>query len=145
MENATKALLIAAAVLIAILLISLGVGVFNTASEQMSGADLTEYEVQRFNDKFKQYEGKNVSGSEANALLDTVFNHNLVQEDDSTRVTVGSGDTSNDSTDVLKKGDTSTPTKYSTGKRFTVTCVYDSNSKLVTHIKVEENKTKTTT
>ena len=45
MENATKALLIAAAVLIAILIISLGIVVYNKASEAVTGAgDLSEYE-----------------------------------------------------------------------------------------------------
>ena len=56
MENATKALLIAAAVLVAILIISLGIGIFNMSSEQIDNAgDLTEYQVQTFNDKFRKY------------------------------------------------------------------------------------------
>ena len=76
MENATKALLIAAAVLIAILLISLGVGVFNSASEQMDKADLSEYEAQKFNDKFTPYAGTNISGSDVNALVEAVVNSN---------------------------------------------------------------------
>lgn len=77
MENATKALLIAASVLIVILLISLGVGIFTSAEEQMGNADLSEYQVRQFNDKFKKYEGTSVSGSDVNALLETVFNHNM--------------------------------------------------------------------
>ena len=44
MENATKALMIAAAVIVAILIISLGIGIFNMASEQVDNAgDLSEY------------------------------------------------------------------------------------------------------
>ena len=95
MENATKALLIAAAVLIAILLISLGVGVFNSASEQMESADLSEYQIQQFNDKFKKYENTSVSGSDVNALLDTVFNHNMAQEEAATRVAIEWGSNAN--------------------------------------------------
>ena len=91
MENATKALLIAAAVLIAILLITFGVGILNTSTEQAGNIDLSEYEIQKFNDKFTKYEGDNVSGSEANALLTTVFNHNLAQETADTKVTVQKG------------------------------------------------------
>ena len=70
MENATKALLIAAAVLVAILIISLGIGIFNMASEQVYNAgDLSEYQIQQFNEKFTKYEGENKSGSEVNAML----------------------------------------------------------------------------
>ena len=87
MENATKALLIAAAVLVAILIISLGVGVFTSASEQMGDADLTEYQKQEFNAKFTKYSGT-ITGAELNTLLKTVFNHNNSQPSDSTCVPV---------------------------------------------------------
>lgn len=136
MENATKALLIAAAVLVAILIISLGIGVFNMASEQVNNAgDLSEYEIQKFNEKFKQYEGTSVSGADVNAMIDTVFNHNLAQEDDTTCVEID-GDA-----DLAASPAVSTsPAKVSTGRKYTVTCTYDSNSKLITKITVEENK-----
>ena len=56
MENAVKALLIAAAVLIAILIISLGLVVYNRASETVNSAgDLSEYQIQQFNEKFLKY------------------------------------------------------------------------------------------
>ena len=52
MENAVKALLIAAAVLIAILIISLGLVVYNKASETANNAgDLSEYEIQQHNER----------------------------------------------------------------------------------------------
>ena len=87
MENATKALMIAAAVLVAILIISLGIGVFNSASEQMNDMDLTEYQKQQFNEKFTKYQGKQ-SGAEVNALVQTVFTHNNAQESASTCVSM---------------------------------------------------------
>jgi len=48
MENATKALLIAAAVLVAIIIISLGVYVVSLAQNQMKGAEsgLNDVEIQ---------------------------------------------------------------------------------------------------
>ena len=89
MENATKALLIAAAVLVAILIISLGIGIFNMASEQVNNAgDLSEYEIQQFNEKFTQYEGTSVSASDVNAMIKAVFNHNLAQDDSRKRVAI---------------------------------------------------------
>ena len=64
MENATKALMIAAAVIVAILIISLVMGIFNTGAEQAQNANLDEYAIQQHNDKFTKYEGENKSGSE---------------------------------------------------------------------------------
>ena len=55
MENATKALLIAAAVLVAILIISLGLVVYNMAAETVNNsANLSEYEIQSFNEKLNE-------------------------------------------------------------------------------------------
>lgn len=140
MENATKALMIAAAILVAILVISLGIGIFNSASEQAEGAgDLSEYEIQSFNDKFTKYNGENVSGSDVNAMLKTVFNHNQVQEDDTTMVTVGAGTTANAANDNVTTTMTTAPEKVSTGARYTVVCQYDAQSKLVTHIQLTQN------
>jgi len=139
MENATKALMIAAAVLVVMLIIGLGIGVFNMASEQVENAgDLSEYQVQQFNDKFIKYNGTNVSGSDVNAMLKTVFNHNQVQENDTTMVTVGTG-TAAAAGDRVTTTMTTAPTKDSTGSRYTVVCQYDANSKLVTHIQLTEN------
>lgn len=137
MENATKALLIAAAVLIAILIISLGLVVYNKASETVEGAgDLSEYQIQQFNEKFRKYEGKNVSGSEVNAMIETVFNHNLAQGDTSTMVEVKLSD---GTTLVGKTASTTSPTKVEVGARYTVSCTIDASSKLVTTITVTKN------
>ena len=77
MENATKALLIAAAVLVAILIISLGLVVYNMASETIGAVNFSGQEITAFNDKFTQYQGANVRGSEVNAMLKTVLNSNM--------------------------------------------------------------------
>lgn len=59
MENATKALLIAAAVLLTILVISLALVIINK-SQMSSDMDITlnEIEIQAMNSKYKQHEGK---------------------------------------------------------------------------------------
>ena len=77
MENATKALLIAAAVLIAILIISLGLVVYNSSAETVNQANLSQQEVQAANEKFARYNGTNKRGSEVNAMLNTVLNANV--------------------------------------------------------------------
>ena len=136
MENATKALLIAAAVLIAILIISLGVFVYTRASDAVGDLDLSEYEIKQFNEKFTRYEGTNESGADVNALLQTVFNHNNSQPDTSTCVSV-SGKATVSSSNAL----TTTPARVSTGARYTITCNIDAKSKLVTSITVTQNTT----
>lgn len=113
MENATKALMIAAAVLVAILVISLGIGIFNNASEQANSGNLDEYEVKAFNDKFLKYAGTDKKGSEVNALITTVFNHNMAQEEDAYKVSI-SGEV------TVGINDTTAPSKVATGQTYSV-------------------------
>jgi len=81
MENATKALLIAAAVLVAILIISLGLVVYNMAEETVkNNSSLSAQEIQAFNDQFTQYAGENVRGTRVNSLLKTALNNNITQQ-----------------------------------------------------------------
>ena len=52
MENASKALIIAGAILLSILLISMGIIVYRNASSTINSADMSETETQTFNGKF---------------------------------------------------------------------------------------------
>ena len=51
MENASKALIIAGAILLSILLISLGILVYNNAKGTVSDSNLDYEEAQKFNTK----------------------------------------------------------------------------------------------
>ena len=142
MENATKALMIAAAVIVAVLIISLAVGIFTSASEQVDGqGDLTEYQIQAVNDKFTNYIGTNMSGTEVNALLTTVFNHNMSEEDAGTRVavkfsgTVGKPDGWKNVT--TSKKPTAAYTQVSTANRYSVTAKYNTNTGLINSITIK--------
>ena len=87
MENASKALIIAGAILISILLISVGILVMNSASgvqdEMASQMDATQ--KQSFNAQFSNYSGTNKTASDVRALYNTVNSSNATH-DDSTRV-----------------------------------------------------------
>ena len=110
MENATKALLIAAAVLVAILIISLGLVVFNRASETVGSVDMSGQEIQAFNEKFLKYNGDNKRGTEVNALLKTVVNSNLSETTNGNSekmVTVSGAATVSADTDVVPTVDAS--------------------------------------
>ena len=59
MENASKALIIAGAILISILLISVGIIIMNAINNPVDSAATSadEYAIQQFNAKFTKYEG----------------------------------------------------------------------------------------
>lgn len=85
MENASKALIIAAAVLITILVISLGVYVFNYYSQKVeTQSNLDEQEISAFNNQILDYLGDKVSGSQVNALIQTVRSINQTAKTDNT-------------------------------------------------------------
>ncbi len=71
MENASKALIIAGAILLAILIISLGILIYNQASGVVTNNSMDEVSIQTFNNKFLQYAGEQ-KGSAVRALISQV-------------------------------------------------------------------------
>ena len=71
MENASKALIIAGAILLAILLISLGIMIFNQAQDTVTNSGMTEAELTSFNNKFLKYEG-NQKGTMVKSMMQEV-------------------------------------------------------------------------
>ncbi len=92
MENASKALIIAGAILLAILLISLGIMIFGQAQDTVNNGGMSDAEMQAFNSKFLKYEGKNKTGSEVKALLNEINVNNSTQ-DSSRHIGFASGNT----------------------------------------------------
>ena len=78
MENATKALLIAAAVLVAIFIISLSMSLVNSNAETTNQADsaLQSNSTYAFNEQFLYYFGNSVTGNKAKALTNKILYHN---------------------------------------------------------------------
>ena len=73
MENASKALIIAGSILVSIIVISIGVFVFNKFSGiTRNKANLDEQEIATFNEMITPYIGNNISGSQVKALASTV-------------------------------------------------------------------------
>ncbi len=105
MENATKALLIAAAVLIAVLIISLGIVVYRMASETIDSVNFSGQEITAFNDQFTQYQGQHRRGSEVNAMLNTVLASNMKSSSEGLTISTDSSKPSPKFIDV-KKGET---------------------------------------
>jgi len=85
MENASKALIIAGAILLSILIIALGIYVFNMAKNASSTSSLDELEVSQFNQQFTNYRGKQL-GSGVVDLLDKVVANATAHSDSDERL-----------------------------------------------------------
>lgn len=81
MENASKALIIAASILIAIVLITLGVIIVNKGRSAIGDVNLTDQEVSAFNSKWEGYLG-NQLGSNVKSLQNTINNYNSTCNDE---------------------------------------------------------------
>ena len=148
MENASKALIIAGAILLAILLISLGIMVYNQASGVVASTAMDEVAVTSFNKKFTQYEGSNVRGTQVNALLDTIIQNNLSNSDDESKIVnvllISTAWLSNGHSSIVTSGNRnvgSNPAignfgKANQGKSYKVECIKDPKSGYITTIKI---------
>lgn len=149
MENASKALIIAGAIILAVLIIGIGMSVFMQASNSTGDSDLTEYEITQFNQKFIAYEGT-ISGSKAMALCDTVRTHNGQNSDDPTRqvlVTTEANDitaddaygtATEDDSDEKFKSAINAKASLKSGKSYNVTFQYDKNTQLIIKVNIKD-------
>lgn len=80
MENASKALIIAGAILLSILIIGLGMAVYNNASSTQGKADLSSNEISAHNSNFEAYRGR-VKGQQLRTLV-SMINKNNTEYDD---------------------------------------------------------------
>ena len=146
MENASKALIIAGSIILAVLIIVLGMYFYNQAGGIGKNINMTEYEIQSYNSKFINYEGK-VSGTKARELCDVIKQHNLAnstnkgtgivvyynQNYDSsqsfTAVTAYAG--LNTQVDSVKQN-------LGTGKFYEIILIYDSSRGIVSAINFKE-------
>lgn len=104
MENASKALIIAGAILISILLIGVSMLVYESATGTVDEAvsQMSTQEKTMFNSQFTQYAGSAVSGSSVKALLNKVSANNAVNTSGAKNVQLA-GDTTTTSAVVSAK------------------------------------------
>lgn len=83
MENVTKALLIAGAILIAVMILSLVAMAWSNMSEyytEQHESTLIE-QTSKFNDKFQNYKGKTIRGNELISIMNRVVDYNNSEAD----------------------------------------------------------------
>ena len=145
MENASKALIIAGAILVSILIIGLGMAIYNKATGAVRDSNLDPEVVRQYNAGFVEYEGEtNVKGANVKALIDNVMTHNrsvgtdtslLIEviegtATDPNRVTASDAATVNAACKTIREG-------IQNGKTYTLTCGYDDTTGYVTQIGVQ--------
>ena len=104
MENASKALIIAGAILLAILIIGLGVYIYRQAAGVIDTGTMDQLVVSQFNAQSEQYLGNNVSGSNVKQIIKIINASNRAKEDLPVTIEVDGEEVKNDS--KIKSGNT---------------------------------------
>ena len=83
MENASKALLIAGAILICILLIGVGMMIYQGAIGNIEEGlgQMSQQEKMMFNEPYINYEGEKVSGNKVKALIGNAMSNNSTNQE----------------------------------------------------------------
>ena len=138
MENASKALIIAGAILLAILIISLGIMIYNQASGVVNNNAMNEVDISTFNNKFTQYEGTNVRGAQAKALLQQIATNNVTNsDDDSRKVQVAFTEGATEGTKITSASEVSS--NVSTGSTYKVETKANSTTGLIYLVTIVKN------
>lgn len=85
MENASKALIIAGAILLSIAIIGIGMYVFQMAQSTIGKANMSGQEIDAYNSEFLKYNGK-INGATAKALCGVIRTHNMTNDDVSKQI-----------------------------------------------------------
>jgi hypothetical protein len=104
LENASKALIIAGAILLAILIIGLGVYIYRQAAGVIDTGTMDQLVVSQFNAQFEPYLGNNVSGSNVKQLIKIINASNRAKED--LPVTFKVDDQPDNDSSTIKSGNT---------------------------------------
>lgn len=145
MENASKALLIAGAILLAILIIALGMRVFQNSSVNVN---LDPQKAQAYNAEFEGYLGDNINGANVKALIRIVQSHNRAnQADPSLQILINDSvdaPTTTAQTTVITMNENTADSAYNvntygTAKSYKVVGGFDPKSGYLVSIAIKQN------
>jgi hypothetical protein len=143
MENASKALIIAGAILVSIVIITLGVMIVSNVRDTIQqNSNLSEQEISTYNSPFEAYLGTQ-SGTQVKALCDLIRNHNLANTDDETKnIKIVTGENPGNEAALTSAVSATTVNTFKegikAGKTYTVAFSYDKNSGLIVGAYVNE-------
>ena len=134
MENASKALIIAGAILLSILIIALGMSVYNSSKSASANADLSATEVSSFNSTFEAYEGVQ-KGSTVRTLITAILSSN--KKNDDRKITINGTSSTTAGVTTWTAGTTfQTPNAVTSNIRYKVEFDYDSKTGLIKNCKI---------
>lgn len=151
MENASKALLIAGAILIVILLIGVGMMVYQGAmgTIDQSISTMNQQEKQIYNEQFSNYEGTNKKGTQVRALIQAVMSNNVANKEVPEKsvgldlsaaningITVNKWDYKTLATDEIATQMSTARSRVNSSALFTVETEIDTQTGLIKNIKV---------
>lgn len=142
MENASKALIIAGAILLAISIIGIGMYVYQQAAGAMSGIGMDKEKIATYNSTFTVYEGTQ-NGASVRRLCEVVGNHNLANRDDASKqvkLQKGSaaGETVAPTAAITMKDINDIKKDIMAGKTYTIDFGYDANSGLIVAVGIRD-------
>lgn len=162
MENASKALLIAGAILLSILIIAIGMSIYNSASSTIndSVSSMSTQEKDAFNNQFTSYENAQ-TGSKVKSLIGVLIANAKVYEDEVAKIptltvvdkATVKGNNANKQMNATKPAEAGSTNAYVTSigiirneleekHTYWVEMVYSSESGLINEIKVYYNSDK---
>ncbi|MGP1609038.1 MAG: hypothetical protein ACTTGJ_04250 [Clostridium sp.] len=137
MENASKALIIAGAILLSILLIAVGMFIFQQAQGQINkaGNRLDQSAIETHNKQFSQYEGMQ-TGTQVKSLIQTIIanNRRVKEEDDGVQKEVKIQGTSADLNGKTKESEISAAVKST--KKYRIELNYENG--IVTQVTIAD-------
>lgn len=86
MENASKALIIAGSILVAIMIVAMGVTIFNKARGSADTTSLDSAEITMFNQKFERFAGDSQSGSNVKSLISFAISNASTNKDEPSKL-----------------------------------------------------------
>lgn len=134
MENASKALIIAGAILLAILLISLGILIYNQAQDTVSNSGMDQAAISAFNNKFLKYEGTSQSGSVVKSLINEVIASNSDSSTPAIKIMLGDNNAATSGTDI-----SNATSSIETSANYTVRMTKYGNDGCISEIVVSKN------
>ena len=131
MENASKALIIAGAILISIVLVSVGVLVVNSLNPDEGIDEMERQQIATFNSKIEGNTGNNKQGTVARQLISTIISNNSTSD---YQITVNFG-----GKDLSSSSDLSTArNSISTTKRYNITASYEGEGGRINSVTITE-------
>lgn len=142
MENASKALIIAGAILISILLISVGILIMNSTDGMQDSmqSSMSQQEIEAFNSPFLTYESTSQTATNVKALLGKIAASNTTHDAESTsdqmfiELEAKIGDKEYNASEI-----DSARAAVSSTKRYSVSCTVDGNTGLVDKVTITTN------